>query len=80
LHIDGQDLGPSTAPVSDDGEYEYYQTVAAAHIPALLHVLGAGAGDYILDVLECHWSGRASYDLEDKLQESGLSVAFFPWS
>jgi len=77
LHIDGQDLGPSTAPVSDDGEYEYYQTVAAADIPALLHLLGADASEDIVDVLERHWSGRASYDLEDKLQESGIPVAFF---
>src|SRR5687767_248977 len=26
-HIDGQDLGPDTTPVSSDGDYEWFQTI-----------------------------------------------------
>jgi len=39
LHIEGQDLGPSTAPVSDDGEYEW---VPHRGVPALNAGLTAG--------------------------------------
>ena len=80
LHIDGQDLGPSTASVSGDGEYEYHKTVAAADIPALLELLGRDANDNILDVLETGWTGPASYDLERTLRESAIPVAFSCWS
>jgi len=79
LHIDGQDLGPGTAMVSDDGEYEYFKVVEAAHVPALLAVLGAEPGADILDELEAHWTGRASYDLERRLSESAISVELSTW-
>ena len=36
LHIDGQDLGPGTSIVSDDGEYEWFETIAAADVPRLI--------------------------------------------
>ncbi len=70
LHIDGQDLGPATAIVSDDGEYEWFETIQAEHLPRLLPLLGASASDDILDVLEQKWSGRRSYELEHLLRES----------
>ena len=74
LHIDGQDLGPATAIVSDDGEYEWFETIQAEHLPRLLSLLGADAGDDILDVLEQKWSGRRSYELERLLRESNFPL------
>ena len=37
LHIDGQDLGPGTRMVSEDGEYEWFTTIAAADLPRWAH-------------------------------------------
>ncbi len=45
LHIDGQDLGPGTAPFSDDGEYEWFRTIPAAEVPRLVELLGGDEGE-----------------------------------
>ena len=37
-HIDGQDLGPGTEIVSTDGEYEWFQTIAAADVPRVVEI------------------------------------------
>ena len=50
LHIDGHDLGPGTAPVSNDGEYEWHEKISADDLPRLLVLLGAPADALILDV------------------------------
>ncbi len=66
LHIDGQDLGPGTAPVSDDGEYEWFQNIKVEDLPRLLGLLGGNAGDDILALLEekgrarTIWSGSCA--------------------
>jgi hypothetical protein len=77
LHIDGQDLGPATAPVSSDGEYEWFQTIAAADVPRVVEVLGGRAGEDVLDVLERDFTGDASYDLEARLRASGIEIDRF---
>jgi hypothetical protein len=77
LLLEGQDLGPSTAPVSPDGEYEWYQRIKAEDFPRLLELLGAAAESDILDVLAEHWTGMASYDLEKKLRQSTIPVELF---
>jgi hypothetical protein len=74
LHIDGQDLGPATAPVSNDGEYEWFQTVGAGDVPRLAELLGAQSGTDVLDLLEAEYTGRRSYDLEKVLRTSGIRV------
>ena len=74
LLIEGQDLGPATAPVSSDEEYEWVQVVPAARIPELLHVLGAAADVDVLDELAARWTGPGSYELERLLRESELST------
>jgi hypothetical protein len=74
LHIDGQDLGPATAPVSDDGEYEWFHTISHQDLPQLLGLLGAPADADLLDVLERKWSYARSYELEKVLRESGIKV------
>jgi hypothetical protein len=80
LHLDGQDLGPGTAPVSADGEYEWFQRIAAADVPRLLALLGAPAGEDVLDVLERGWRGARSYELERILRTSGIPVDRTVWS
>lgn len=80
LHIDGQDLGPGTAPVSDDGEYEWFQTIAAADVPRAVVLLGGEAGDDPLALLKRAWTGTRSYDLERLLAESGIPIRRSTWS
>ncbi len=79
LHIYGQDLGPKTAPVSNDGEYEWDKTVTREHIPDLLALLGAPADADILDELAAHWTATASYHFERKLRDSDIPVRFWSW-
>ena len=77
LHIDGQDLGPATAPVSDDGEYEWFRTISHEDLPQLMRLLGAPGDADLLDVLQRKWSGARSYDLDKLLRESGIKVELF---
>ena len=77
LHIDGQDLGPGTALVSADGEYEWFKTIAAADVRRVIALLGGGPGDDILDLLERDFTGAGSYDLEARLSSSDIPVTFF---
>lgn len=80
LHVDGQDLGPKTASVSSDGEYEWFNTIRATDIPQLLVLLGATRDANILDVLEEHWCGENAGRLEHLLRESSIKVDLFVWS
>ena len=79
LVIDGHDLGPATAPVSDDGEYEWNYTYDAAVVPAVVAALGGAPGDDVLDLLQRHWTGARSYELEKRLRESKLPHGFWRW-
>ena len=72
LELEGQDFGPSTSMVSDDGEYEYYWEVPAEHLAALREVLGVPAEGELLDVLVEHFSGPESRRLESLVSSSGL--------
>jgi hypothetical protein len=80
LHIDGQDLGPATAIVSSDGEYEWSRTIAAADVPRLVAELGGQPGEDVLDLLQRNWSGSRSYDLEKLLRETAIPVSLWTWS
>jgi hypothetical protein len=80
LHIDGQDLGPGTAMVSSDGEYEWFVTVAAGDVDRLVALLGGQPGDDVLVLLERDWTGRQSYEFERLLRGSGIQVNLFTWS
>jgi hypothetical protein len=79
LHIDGQDLGPGTAMVSSDGEYEWFKTVAPNDVDRLVVLLGGQPGDDVLALLERDWTGSRSYDFERLLRESGIPVNLFTW-
>ncbi len=78
LHIDGQDLGPGTAVVSGDGEYEWFKTFAPENVPQEVVLLDGQPGEDVLDVLE-RWVGR-SYELEALLRESGIPHELFAHS
>lgn len=79
LRIEGQDLGPITAPISPDGEYEYFYTVRPNDVPALITALGGRPGDDILTVLRERWSGRDSYGLDQAIRDSGVPYSFFAY-
>lgn len=78
LRIDGQDLGPGTAPVSPDGEYEWVITVAAGDLPRLAEHLGGSSGEDILDVLERSWCGERAAEAERLIMDDTVPHAF--WS
>lgn len=80
LHIDGQDLGPSTSIVSGDGEYEWQLIIKADDVPRLLNLLGAHEGAHILDVLEQDWSGDRAGHLEALIRESDIHLERSSWS
>ena len=80
LHIDGQDLGPGTAPVSTDGEYEWFKKISAHDLPKLLTLLGAPPDADVLDVLDRQWSGDRAGDLETLIRNSGFKVETSVWS
>lgn len=80
LHVDGQDLGPGTAPVSTDGEYEWFKKISAHDLPKLLALLGAPPDADVLDVLALHWSGDKAGDLESLIRKSGIKVETSVWS
>ena len=78
LVIEGHDLGPATAPVSDDGEYEWRRTIAARHIPAVIALLDGEPDEDVLRVL-ARWKGERSYELEQRLRESAIPSAVWTW-
>jgi len=80
LHIDAQDLGPITEPISGDGEYEYFLTIDNKDIPKLIQLLGGKAGDDVLRLLDRYWAGDKSYELEDLLRNCEIKVGFDAWS
>jgi fermentation-respiration switch protein FrsA (DUF1100 family) len=80
LHLDAQDLGHGTEMVSSDGEYEYFKTIAAHDLPALLDLLDAPTGSDVLDFLGATWTGASSYDLEERIRLSDLRVNLSTWA
>jgi len=80
LHIDGQDLGPATAMVSSDGEYEWFQKIAAGDVPRVVALLDGEPGVDVLDLLEERWTGPQSYELERRLRQSGIPLNLSTWS
>ena len=82
LRIEGQDLGPGTEPWGVDGEYEWFETVRAVHLPRLLELLGARErleGAELVDYLEREWSGRRAYDFLRLLYRSGIPIEREVW-
>jgi hypothetical protein len=78
--IAGQDLGPATATMSSDGEYEWSVTVPASSLSRAVVVLGGGTDEPILKLLARDYSGRAAYGIRRKLDEAGIPLKLFTWS
>jgi hypothetical protein len=77
LQVTGQDLGPVTRNISPDGEYEYFYTIAAEDVPALVVALGGQPGTDVIDLLEERWSGdAAAYKLGGAISSSGVTFSF----
>ena len=74
LHLDAQDLGLPPGLMSDDGEYEYFRTIAPEDIPALIELLDGRPGEDVLDLLARDWSGDRSFGLEALLTQAPFSV------
>jgi hypothetical protein len=79
LHVDGHDLGPGTAPVSDDGEYEWFETIAAADVPRLVKLLGGRDGEDVLDLLTRRYTGPAASEFTLALYASDIPVNRVTW-
>jgi hypothetical protein len=80
LKISGQDFGPVTKGVSSDGEYEWFYTVAAKDVPALVVALGGKQGADVIDLLAQRWSGDAAYGLGEAVRSSGVQYRFSTYS
>jgi hypothetical protein len=80
LVIDGQDLGPATATMSTDGEYEWSVTVPAASLGRAAIVLGGRADEPILELLAREYAGRQAYGIRQKLEDAGIPAKLWTWS
>jgi hypothetical protein len=82
LVIDGHDLGPGTALISDDGEYEWRQTFPPDSVAALGAALGGKRDEDILDLLARRYRNERSYDLERIMRETRDTIPreFWSWS
>jgi len=64
VRFEAQNLRVLAALVSDDDEYEYYRTIRRSHVPQLIEMLGARAGDDLRNLLAHAWSEDRSFELE----------------
>jgi hypothetical protein len=76
LTIAGHDLGPVAESISPDGEYEWFYSIAAHDVPALVVALGGQPGADVIDVLTQRWSGDAAYRLGAAVRSSGVEHRF----
>jgi hypothetical protein len=82
LRIAGHDLGPKTAIVSEENEYEWTYTFPVDSVPALCAALSGADHEDILDVLDRGYTGERSYQLERIIQETVDTIPreFWSWS
>jgi hypothetical protein len=80
LVIDGHDLGPGTAVISDDGEYEWRQTFPPDSVAALGVALGGKRDEDILDLLARRYRNERSYELERIMRETRDTIPRELWS
>ena len=78
LNIEGQDLGPGTASMSGDGEYEWFRRFAFEDVPLVVALLDGEPGEDVMDVLE-RWVGKSD-ELEARMRESTIPSAFSSYS
>jgi hypothetical protein len=69
VFVRGQDLGPSTAMVSPDGEYEWAHVIPPGSVRRLRRALGVPWHTDLMSDLATRWTGPATYELERRLGE-----------
>ena len=74
LRVEGQDLGPGTAIVSSDGEYEWGYVVDRSHLPALVSALEGVEGQDLLILIRDKWTGARAGEFEKRVRESGIAL------
>lgn len=74
LHMSNEGAGRGAVMESDDGEGGWRETVVAADVPDVVALLGGDPGTDVLDLIEEHWTGRASHDFQDRLRDSDIDV------
>lgn len=70
LRLAGQDLG------GQRGEYEYFRTIQAEDVPALIELLGGQPDDDLQQLLR-QWTGDRSFELEKLLREAPFKVSLY---
>jgi hypothetical protein len=80
LVISGHDLGPATAVMSDEHEYEWSHTFPTSSLPLLLSALGGTDGEDLLDLLASRYTGQNSYELEAVIRDTRDTVPRRFWS
>ncbi|MDQ3153307.1 MAG: hypothetical protein M3R63_16885 [Actinomycetota bacterium] len=66
--------------VSTDGEYEWFETIAAADVARVGELLGGRIGEDILELLQRDWTGERSYELEARLRDGDIPIEIHTWS
>jgi hypothetical protein len=74
VQFSGQDLGPLTAAVSDDGEYEYWFRVEAHDHARAVAALGGRPGEALMTVLQRAWSGPQAFRIRRTLDAAGIAT------
>lgn len=72
LLIEGEDVGPGTAPVTSSGEYSYSWHIPAGSLAELGQLVGLDQESDLLDHLAAEFSGPRSWELEGIVSRSGL--------
>ena len=74
----GQDLGPDVEKLSPGAtEYEWWRTVPAAYVPALLAALGGGPGDNVVALVAERFD--SDVELEEFAASVGIPTEFDSW-
>jgi hypothetical protein len=72
LTLRGHNIGPLVA----HGDYEYWYTVTAEHVPALVVALGGEPGTDIIDVMQRRGSGIAALEIRKVIEHSEIEYEF----
>jgi hypothetical protein len=80
IEFAGIDLGPATAPVSDDGEYEYWFRVESVDAARAVEALGGEPGENLMGALRRLWTGPQAFRIRMTLDAAGIETHLFVYS
>jgi len=74
----GHDLGPGVAGLQPGAdEYEFWRTIRAAHIPALVTALGGRPGESVARLVRARFNSDVA--LADFAEAHGIPTEFNSW-